>query len=120
MQFEGFKFNDIYLETENDSFDLHNCYNFTGFSFNLPSRVLSLRWAPNGYAKRGETRRIRVEFHGVSQFSCDPQDSAMPFTEDDCVTTIYFDTILAEYCVFVFMSGFTIKVCSERVTWAVE
>lgn len=120
MQLEGFKFGDIYLETPGESFDLHNCFDFTGFSYVVSARTLSLRWIPNEYAKPGEHRRIVVEFDDVSHFSCEPRDSAMPFTEDTCLSSVWSEPTPEGRCVFQFMSGFVLRVFGARATWRLE
>jgi hypothetical protein len=120
MKLDGFTFRDIYLETADESFDLHNCFDFTGFAFDVPTRTLSLRWIPNQYATVGEHRRILVEFHGVSRFSCEPRDSAMPFAEDTCLSRVWYESTPELDYVFQFMSGFTLRANAERATWRTE
>src|SRR4051812_15578439 len=90
MQLEGFKFQSIYLEAENESFDLHNCFDFMGFTYDGSTRLLSLRWVPNEYSPKGERRHIVVEFHGVSHLSIEPRDPRMPFTEDTCLSAVSY------------------------------
>jgi len=124
MQLEGFTFRDnIYIEIPGDFFDLHNCFDLVGFTYAVSSRTLSLRWIPNQYAKEGENRRILVEFHGVSRLSCEPRDSAQPFTEDDCLSSVWCDTpepTSETNYVFQFMSGFMLKVNGERASLRIE
>ena len=120
MQLEGFKFDDSYLETPSERFDLHNCFDFTGFAYDVSGRTLSLRWIPNEYAQAGEQRRILVEFHGVSDFSCEPRDSAMPFTEDICLSSVWCEPVPDGRYVFQFMSGFVLRVHGERAIWRIE
>ncbi len=119
MEFEGFTLTEVYLETPSEKFDLHNCFDFTGFSYAVESRTLSLRWVPNEYAKADEQRRLLVELHAVSHFSCTPRDPAMPFTEDTCLSSIWQEPPALQY-VFEFMSGFCIRVSAERATWRAE
>jgi hypothetical protein len=119
MQFEGFKFSGSDLETATDKLDLHNCFDFAGFSYAVESRTLSLRWVPNEYAKPGEQRRLLVDIHAVSHLSCSPRDSAMPFTEDTCLSSIWQEPPAMHY-VFEFISGFRINVSGEPATLTVE
>ena len=119
MQLEGFKFDDIYLETPTEKFDLHNCFDFTGFAYDVSARMISLRWIPNEYAKAGEKRRILLEFHGVSHFSYEPRKPDMPFTEDTCLSSVWCEPASEDY-VFQFMSGFTLRVNGDRARWRVE
>ena len=90
MHLERFRFHDIYLEAGDERFDLHNCFDFAGFTYDVSARVLTLRWVPNEYGPADEHRRISVEFHGVSHLSVEPRDSALPFTEDDCLSFVAY------------------------------
>ena len=119
MQLEGFTFRNTYLETPSEDFDLHNCFDFIGFTYAVSERRLSLRWIPNEYAKAGENRRILLEFHDVSHFSCEPRDPAMPFTEDICLVNVLCEPASSDYF-FQFISGFTLRVNGDRATWRVE
>ncbi len=119
MQLEGFKLEDIYLETPSERFDLHNCFDFTGFAYDVSARSLSLHWIPNEYAQAGEQRNIFVEFHGVSDFSCEPRDSSMPITEDTCLSSVWCEPAPDGHQVFQFMSGFVLRVCGERAIWRI-
>jgi len=90
MHLERFRFRDIYLETDGARFDLHNRFDFAGFTYDLSTRVLMLRWLPNEYGPANERRRICVEFQGVSHLSIEPRDSALPFSEDDCLSFVAY------------------------------
>ena len=88
MKLERFKFREIYLEADGERFDLHNCFDFVGFTYDVSARQFSLRWCPNEYAPAGERRCILVEFRDVIHLSIEPRDPAIPFTEDDCLSFI--------------------------------
>lgn len=128
MQLRGFRFHsDIYLRTGNESFDLHNCFDFAGFAYDIAKRTVTLRWVPNRHAPAGEQRLMVVEFQGVSHFSAEPRDPAVPFTEDDCLSGVRYVPANAPtsagfpceeaspdfHCVFDFMSGFSLRVFGE-------
>ena len=38
------KLREIYVETESESFDLHNNFDFVGFTYDTAERTVSLRW----------------------------------------------------------------------------
>lgn len=90
MHLVRFRFRDTYLEANGECFDLHNCFDFGGFTYDVSTRVLRLRWLPNEYGPADEHRRIDVEFHGVSHLSIEPRDSALPFSEDDCLSFVAY------------------------------
>lgn len=130
MKFEGFKLSGIHLETTDQSFDLHNCFDFVGFDYDIASRALSLRWKPSSYASANEQCSLTVAFRNVIHFSATPRESAIPFTEDDCLDFIGFvqpDPLTEhnlqiaspptpnEHYVFNFMSGLSLRVYAEVV-----
>ena len=133
MHLERFSFRDIYLETDGEKFDLHNCFDFTGFAYDVAARVLSLRWIPNEYAPKDEHRRLVVEFHGLAHLSIEPRDPALPFTEDDCLSFVAYASSSSPvgeavasnkpsadmHLVFCFMSEMRLRVYADhaRVTF---
>ena len=120
MQFDGFAFRSIYLETPKERFDLHNHFRFTGFAYDISTRVLALRWTSNEYVKLRGQRRILVEFHGVTHLSCDPRDPDMPFAEDTCLSDFWCEDTPEGHYRFRFMSGFVLRVNGECATWRIE
>ena len=135
MKLEGFKLHSIYLDTEIESFDLHNCFNFVGLDYDISSRTLRLRWTPSSYAPLGERRTITVIFQQVTHFSAEPRDPATPFTEDDCLESICFaqpDSPTAScfeaqsaptadvHYVFSFMSGFSFRVSADTAQYKIR
>ena len=128
MNLERFTFRDIYLEADGERFDLHNCFDFAGFAYDVSGRVLSLRWVPNEYAPKDEHRRIVVEFHGLAHLSIEPRNPNVPFTEDDCLSLIAYaspsspvDALPAwdesrtdMHLIFCFMSGLRLRVCADH------
>ena len=128
MHLERFTFRDIYLEADGERFDLHNCFNFTGFTYDVSGRGLTLRWVPNEYAPKDEHRSIRVEFQGVAHLSSEPRDSSVLFTEDDCLSFVGYaspgsvvgETVAHEqptadmHLVFCFMSQMRLRVHADH------
>ena len=133
MKFERCKFRDIYLETDSESFDLHNCFDFAGFSYELSTRSLSLRWLPTSYTPPNQRRELFIEMHDVFHISASPRDPAMPFTEDSCLHFAGFlppdaptmasgavDALPGWHHIFSFTSGFLLRVGAETVLCRVE
>ena len=128
MHLERFSFRDIYLEADGGRFDLHNCFDFAGFTYDVSTRVLTMRWLPNEYGPADEHRSIGVEFHGVLHLSIEPRDSALPFSEDDCLSFVAYaspDSAVGEavpyeqpnadkHLVFCFMSEMRLRVYADR------
>jgi hypothetical protein len=135
MKLDGFKLHSIYLDRGGESFDLHNCYDFIGFDYDISSRTLRLRWTPSTYAPPGERRPITVTFQQVTHFSAQPRDRQIPFTQDDCLSDVCFvlpDAHTDEcfstestptsdlHYVFSFMSGFAIRVHAESAVCQIQ
>ena len=126
-------FRDIYLESGGESFDLHNCFHFAGFSYELSTRTLSLRWLPNSYAPPVQHRELYIELARVFHLSASPRDPAMPFTEDICLHSAGFlppeaptmqsgasDAPPNWHYVFTFTSGFILRVGAETLLCRIE
>ncbi len=135
MKLDGFKLHSIYLDTDSESFDLHNCFDFIGLDYDVSAQTLRLRWTPSAYAPPGERRCITVTFQQVTHFSAEPRDPEIPFTEDDCLESICFaqpdsptgscfDTESAPtpdlHYVFSFMSRFSFRVHADNAQCQIQ
>jgi hypothetical protein len=128
MNLKRFTLREIFLEVEGERLDLHNCFDFLGFTYEVSSRELSLRWRPNQYAPPDERRHIRIYFQGVSHVSVEPRDTGVPFTEDDCLSFVGYaspDSPVGEaimldqptpdmHLVFCFMSQMRLRVYADH------
>jgi hypothetical protein len=123
----------IYLQQEGRDFDLHNDYDFTGFSYSIAERVVELSWirSPRDWVRRDMPARLILSCRGVAHLSATGRDLEMPFTEDDCLSQLSFAVAdgSIEYSVvassasatfdsswhwlFSFMSGFTLRIAGE-------
>jgi hypothetical protein len=123
------RFGEIYLHTDSASFDLHNCFDFVGFTYDTASRRARLHWNSNEYAAAHLPRSLAVEFCRVSHLSATPRDPEMPFSEDSCLSAvggveaseptaagIYSDVPAGWHFVFTFMSGFVLRIGAESVS----
>ena len=84
----------IYLVQTPHELDLHNNFDFLGFDYSVEHRTLLLRWRRSGGERvaSGTPTAVTIEFREVSEFRFQPRDSAMPFTEDDCVSSFGYWT----------------------------
>jgi hypothetical protein len=128
LNLERCKFRENYLETESESFDLHNCFDFVGFTYDVSARTVSLRWIPNEYTSSERRRSLVVELHGVFHLSSTPRDLEMPFSEDTCLASVglippsapMLDSAQSDappdwHHVFSFMSGFMLRIGAESL-----
>jgi hypothetical protein len=122
------QFGEIYLRTKSDTFDLHNCFDFHGFTYDLVQRIVTMRWIPNEYTPADQRRSLTVEMRGVSHFSSSPRDPEMPPSEDACLSAVggvlptaptldgvYSDVTEGCHHVFTFQSGFVLRIGAESV-----
>jgi hypothetical protein len=121
------RFGEIYLHIGGESFDLHNCFDFVGFTYEPTARTAQLRWTANEYASAEQRRSLFVEFRGVNYVSATPRDPEMPFSEDTCLSSVggveptdptlsvYSDVPAGWHHVFAFMSGFVLRIGAESV-----
>ena|SRR5207249_10885886 len=120
------RFSEIYLHTESESFDLHNSFDFVGFTYDVAQRIVTLRWIPNQCVSSDQRRSLIVEMRGVSHVSSSPRDSELPFSEDACLNSVGLipptapmldsvqDNAPADWHhVFAFTSGFVLRIGAE-------
>ena len=82
----------IYFVLTGVQLDMHNDYDFTGFSYDVSSRALLLTW------QRGTGRRVTLDQPGVvilemrevASVEVRPRSAALPFTEDDCLNDVSY------------------------------
>ncbi len=123
------RFGEIYLHTDSASFDLHNCFDFVGFSYDIITCTVRLHWRANEYAEAHLARVLAVEFCGVSHLSATARYPAMPFLEDRSLSAVggveSFEPTAAGISsdvptgwdhVFTFMSGFVLRIGAESVS----
>jgi hypothetical protein len=133
MQLLNFKLakDNIALEQGEAYFDLHNCFSFVGLEYCTSTRELTLKWAKaeGSWVSVSPPAKLKILLKGVYLFKVQERDSTLPFTEDDCLSSIgfiwndltnemggFFSHIPNERCAHLslaFMSGFSIKVGAE-------
>jgi hypothetical protein len=123
----------IYLQQGGLDFDLHNDYDFSGFSYSVAEQVVELSWirSPGDWVRRDLPSRLLLSCCGVTHLSAIGRDAEMPFTEDDCLSQLSFavadgafdynfvtssakETFDSSWhWVFSFMSGFRLRIAGE-------
>jgi hypothetical protein len=121
------RFSEIYLHTESDSFDLHNSFDFVGFTYDVAGRIVTLRWIPSEHVLPEQRHPLTVELRGISHLSSTPRDPEMVFSEDACLSAVggvlpsdptldvSSDIPPGWHHVFTFQSGFVLRVGAESV-----
>src|SRR6266566_3978801 len=122
------RFSEIYLHTDSESFDLHNCFDFLGLTYDTAVRTVRLRWIANEYAAADQPRSLVVELRDISHVSATPRDPDMPFSEDTCLSAVggvpsseptyvgvSSDVPAGCHHVFTFMSGFVLRIGAQSV-----
>jgi hypothetical protein len=133
MKLRGFELANIDLSIGDNVYDLHNNFDFRGFSYDVATRELILRWSRGAgeWVPKYSPNSIEVEVHQVSHFSASARDPRVPYSEDDCLDCVAFveaghasseSFITAApaghdlHYVFQFMSGFCLRVQGEEAT----
>jgi len=122
------RFGDIYLHTGSESLDLHNCFDFVGYTHDVAQRIVTLRWMPNQYVSPEHRRPLVVEMRGVFHVSCSPRDPELPYSEDVCLNSVglippsapMLDSVQDSappdwHHLFAFTSGFMLRIGAESV-----
>jgi hypothetical protein len=94
MKLENFSVSDdnIALEVDDMYLDLHNNFDFKAIEYSIDKRVIRLFWGKNSgeWVPEENPRTITLEFHGVMRFKMNDRDPSIPFSEDDCLSTMGF------------------------------
>ena len=123
----------IYIVHGDHKLDLHNEFDFQEVRYSVAERSASLRWrrGSGDWVRRDIPTSLCIEFDGVKEFRFVSRDSEMPFTEDDCLSTMGFLTdepwsqgnvLLTSdperdwLTAFAFQSGAVIALRAERAT----
>jgi hypothetical protein len=84
----------IYLVQSPHELDLHNNFDFQELRYSVAERTLCLQWRRSQHEGIPSTlpSSVTIEFRGVSEFRFQPRDPALPFTEDDCLSSFGYWT----------------------------
>ena len=87
---EDFSIKDaVCLVSAGHCLDLHNHYAFSDLAYAISERRVTLTWRrrSDDWVPATEPAQVRLVFHGVSRFLCQPRNPGMPFTEDACLSS---------------------------------
>ena len=73
-------------------FDLHNCFDFKGFSYDVSLKAIKLRWTKNSgdWVPADSPVSLELTICGIYLFKARERNAEIPFTEDDCLSNIGF------------------------------
>lgn len=123
----------IYIQLDDEDYDLHNNFNFRQFTYEPAGQLLILEWelGTGDWVSQGEPRLILLRLQGVTQFSFKERDPKLPFSEDDCLASFGYasdeDWADGQFWVdrqpeddwrwsFIFQSGAEIEVSGDTAT----
>ena len=112
--------------------DLHNCFDFVGYEYRPTERFMQLRWnrGTGEWISAELPKGLTLTFLQVSNVAVRQRDDDMPFTEDNCLSSISFlptalkdefgavcfgERFPDEHMSLKFQSGAGIKIWAERV-----
>ncbi|MCO7188531.1 MULTISPECIES: hypothetical protein [unclassified Pseudoalteromonas] len=79
----------LFVQEENE-LDLHNDFNFIGLNYSIEHRTVTLEWRrlEEEWVSEAVPKSLRIVLAEVEEFRFIPRDSEMPFSEDDCISSI--------------------------------
>lgn len=133
MELQNFRIGEdhISLEFEDMHYDLHNDFNFRKLNYNIAEQRVELYWTKRktDWVPANLPDNIVLIFNSVDLFKAKERDQNIPFTEDDCLSSIGFlwNDLINEmggvnsnepqkdctHLSLAFMSGFAIKIGAE-------
>lgn len=80
------------IHFDNKHLDLHNDFDFKGFSYNIERRQLSLNWKGTnaGWVADGNPSKVVITIYEVEFLKIAPRDNEMPFSEDTCLSDLTY------------------------------
>ena len=83
----------IYLVQGPHELDLHNVFDFKEVRYSVAERTVSLLWEhPSKTLGDNDPAKATITFEGVREFRFRGRDSEMPFTEDDCLSAMGYQS----------------------------
>ncbi len=103
----------IELNYEGKNWDLHNVGEFQSFTYKCLERIVAFDWKYFSEEGKPLSNLCRLEFIDVSSFDVKARDVVMPYSEDDCLSGIFFDNLKNSFTLK-FMGGLKINIfCNE-------
>lgn len=94
MKLTNFKLagDNIAFEQNENYYDIHNNFDFISFNYSLAKREIVLNWVKGtgNWVPNNSPKSIHLIIRGISLFKAKERDTDMPFTEDDCLSSIGF------------------------------
>ena len=83
-----------YICANSQKLDLHNDYDFLGFTYDVEAQSVSLRWRRGlgDWVDGDQPEKIRLSVFDVHYFKFVPRDPKMPRTEDKCLASFGYDS----------------------------
>lgn len=119
----------IYFQHGGLDLDLHNNYDFVGFRYSIAERSIDMEWVRSSgdWVDPRAPAQLFLSLRGIAHLSAVARDPEMPFTEDDCLSSLCFldPDMAVEYAFvsddadpswhwfFLFQSGFGLRVAGE-------
>ena len=82
----------IYFVLAGVQLDMHNDYDFTGFSYDVSERSLLLTWQRGSgkWVTLDQPGVVILEIREVASLEMRPRSAGVPFTEDDCLNDVSY------------------------------
>ena len=82
----------IYFVLAGVQLDMHNDYDFTGFSYDVPARSLLLTWQRGSgkWVTLDQPGVVILEIREVASLEVRPRSAGVPFTEDNCLNDVSY------------------------------
>lgn len=79
----------IFIQLDNEDYDLHNNFNFRQFTYDPAGQLLILEWElrTGDWLPKDSPKKILLRLEGVTQFSFKDRDPQLLFSEDDCLAS---------------------------------
>ena len=123
----------IALESGEQYLDLHNCFDFVGYQYQPKEKRIQCEWKKTigDWVSPELPEKVYLDFEGVSNFAAQKREDEIPFSEDDCLSSISFlpkelneefDAVCPdfrsadEHISLSFQSGSCIKIWADSVT----
>ena len=107
----------IEIYSEGNVWDLHNAGVFIGFYFNAIDRYVKLNWKYyNNLSNESNIFNLTIQSSGVSSFEVKRRDLEMPYSEDDCLSELNYNSE-SNSIMLKFMGGQEIIIYSDELNF---
>ncbi len=103
---------EIEIFSDNKIWDLHNCADFNGYTYDDSEKLLIFNWDYGCYYDDENSIAIALKFFKVTDLFISEKDFDVPRDEDFCLDSMY---LINDMFVLKFRGGQTFNVKSEKV-----